>query len=328
MSILGQNRGRAAIAVLTLLIGGGACSQEQAPPTSKDRPSTSIVMPAITRPLTPPPESERKPVARVVFAPYRFDDLLWENDLTAHRIYGPALEAEEPPSSSGIDAWGKNVPWPFMERQLKTGFQHDYHGEGIDFYNVNTTRGAGGLGIWYDNKLWVSRNFKSYRILQNGPDVAKFEVDYAPWPVDVMRKVWETRRFSLPLGTHFTRMISTISSDKAGPITVGIGISRHATSNKSGKLTVDRSRGRIIFWGPTDPDKGTMGIALMVDPAMIADVKTDADDYLVLLNATAGKPFVYYSGAAWDKGADIHSGAEWEAYVEAQRPDFDLASEK
>ena len=83
--------------------------------------------------------------AVAVVAPYRYDDILWENDRTAHRIYGHALEAYEPPSSSGIDAWGKSVRWPYMERQLKTGSQHAFHGEGLDFYDVDTTRGAGGL---------------------------------------------------------------------------------------------------------------------------------------------------------------------------------------
>ena len=66
-----------------------------------------------------------------------------------------------------------------------------------------------------------------------------------------------------------------------------------------------------------------MGTALLVDPAMIVEVREDADNYLVLLRATPGEPFVYYAGAAWDKGREIHSRAEWDAYVAGQRPDFD-----
>src|SRR3569832_220699 len=149
------------------------------------------LLPPVENPLPRPDAEGQKPRAVVMLAPYRYDDILWENDRTAHRIYGKALEAAEPPSSSGIDAWGKNVRWPYMDRQLKSGDQHHFHGEGLDFYDVGTTRGAGGLGIWYDNKLWVSRNWRSHEILKNGPDVASFKVDYAPWPVDVERKVWE-----------------------------------------------------------------------------------------------------------------------------------------
>ena len=95
------------------------------------------------QPLRPATGEEQKARAAVTIADYRFDDLLWENDRIAHRIYGRALEAAEPPSSSGIDAWGKRVRWPFMDRQLRTGDQHADHGEGVDFYNVGTGRGTG-----------------------------------------------------------------------------------------------------------------------------------------------------------------------------------------
>lgn len=281
-----------------------------------------IVNPRLAQPMVPPPPEQRAAQARVRFAPYRFDDILWENDRTAHRIYGPALQAEEPPSTSGIDAWGKLVRWPFMERQLATGKQHDFHGEGIDFYNVNTFRGAGGLGIWQDHKLWVSRNWARYRILKDGPDVADFAVDYAPWPVDTARKVWETRRFTLPLGTNFTRMVSTIASDRPEPLLVGIGIQKRPTAPAAASFTADRATGRFSFWGPTDPDKGAMAVALMVDPAMIADVTEDADNYLVILKVAPGRPFVYYMGAAWSKGLDFHDRAAWERYVRGQAPSF------
>jgi len=277
--------------------------------------STAPVMPHVEKPLPAP--TDRSPRAAVQLAPYRYDDLLWENDRTAHRIYGRALEAAEPPSGSGIDSWGKNVPWAFADRQLRTGDQHGYHGEGMDFYNVGTGRGAGGLGIWFDNKLWASRNYRSYRILQNGPDAADFEVSYAPWPVDVDRKVWETRRFTLPLGTQFTRLVSTLSSDKSGPLIVGIGIGRRTTiADKDGELTVDRVNGILSWWGPETGDHGRMAIAIKVDPAMIVDIKADADNHLVLLRVQPGKPFVYYSGSAWSKGqGGFRTRADWDRYV-------------
>lgn len=254
----------------------------------------------------------------VALAPYRYDDVLWENDRTAHRIYGRALEAYEPPSGSGIDAWGKKVRWPFMERQLHTGAQHDDHGEGVDFYNVGTSRGVGGLGVWFDNKLWTSRNYRAVRILQNGPETASFEVDYAPWPVDVGRTVSETRRFSLSTGTNFTRILSTITSDHPDPLTIGIGLCKRPNNFGQSAFFQDRQIGAFSAWGATDPDHGNMGIAVLVDPAMISDVVADADNYLVLLNVRPGQQFGYSIGAAWDRGLDFHSRADWEAYVRAE----------
>lgn len=295
---------RAALPLAFVLLAGSAVAQ---------------VLPVET-PLPPPPD--RAPAARVTIADYRYGDLLWENDRTAHRIYGHRLEAAEPPSGSGIDSWGKNVAWPFADRQLRTGDQHAYHGEGLDFYNVGTGRGAGGLGIWHDNKLWTSRNYRAHRILTNGPDRAEFEVDYAPWPVDVGRRVWETRRFSLPLYTHFTRLTSTIRSDQPGPLVVGIGIGKRTTGD-GGELTVDRAKGLVSWWGPEDRGHGRMAIALRVDPATIVDVRQDADNHLVLLRVTPGKPFVYYSGSAWSLGqGGFTTRAAWDRYAASIDVDF------
>lgn len=303
------------LAASLLLLAGAA--------TAQDAPK----MPPISTPLPPPPDRQRR--ATVLLADYRYDDLLWENDRTAHRIYGHALEAAEPPSGSGIDAWGKNVVWRFTDRQLRSGDQHSYHGEGLDFYNVGTGRGAGGLGIWHDNKLWTSRNYKTYRILRNGPDVADFEVSYAPWPVEVDRRVWETRRFTLPLGTQFTRMVSTLSSDKAGPLTVGIGIGRHTIGSSEGALTIDRAHGILSFWSAEDGEHGRMAVALKVDPAMIIDVRNDFDNYLVLLKVMPGKPFVYYSGSAWSKGVGgFRTRADWDRYVATASADFRVPTDR
>ncbi|NWK95868.1 DUF4861 domain-containing protein [Sphingobium lactosutens] len=279
----------------------------------------------VDKPLPPPPSRVAAAVAQV--AAYRYDDLLWENDRTAHRIYGHALEAAEPPSGSGIDSWGKNVAWPFADRQLRSGDQHGYHGEGLDFYNVGTTRGAGGLGIWHDNKLWTSRNYVRSHILKSGGKTADFTVDYAPWPVDTGRKVWETRRFTLPLGTHFTRMVSTLQSDSAAPLIVGIGVGKRTTGARHGEVTVDRTKGMISWWGPDDGDHGRIAIAIRVDPARITEIRQDFDNHLILLTVKPGEPFVYYSGSAWSHGeGGFTSRAAWDAYA-AQPLDFSLPKE-
>ncbi|ESQ87377.1 hypothetical protein ABAC460_20350 [Asticcacaulis sp. AC460] len=272
--------------------------------------------------LVPPTEAEKQPRAVVRFAPDRADDILWENDRVAHRIYGPALQTIEPPSGSGIDVWAKRVRWPFMDRQLKTKAYHNDQGEGLDYYNVKASRGGGGLGIWDDNKLWVSRNWSNYEILKSGADVASFRVDYAPWPVGPDRKVWETRTFTLPLGTSFTRMQSTISSDKPGDLIVAIGLGKGATVAGKGILLADKVNGILAYWEPNDPAHGAIGTAIRVDPAMVEAITADADNNLILIRVKPGKPFVYYIGSAWDRGLDFSSREAWEAYFKAENLDF------
>lgn len=301
------------------LIEGPGLAPAQAPPAALGQPTP----PKMIYRMRPPPLGQEQPRATVRYAPERYDDILWENDRTAHRIYGPALEQYEPPSTSGIDAWGKSVRYPFMTRQLRTGDQHAYHGEGIDYYNVGASRGAGGLGVWESGKLWVSRNWNDYKILKDGPDVASFKVGYAPWKVGERRQVWESRIFTLPIGTNFTRMVSTFGSNAKGPITVALGITKAPTAKQAGYLRADKARGVFSFWDVTDAEKGTMAVALMVAPRQIVDVIETDSDWLVLVKVTPDKPFVYYMGAAWDKGLDFHTRADWETYVFAQKPNFD-----
>lgn len=284
-------------------------------PAGLGRPST------IER-LTPPTAEEQIPRAVARFAPDRFDDLLWENDRVAHRIYGPTLEGREPPSGSGVDVWAKRVRYPFMDRQLRFPNYHTDRGEGLDFYDVGRGRGAGGLGIWFDNKLWTSRNFSTYRIEETGGDEARFTVDYRPWPVDVSRRVWETREFSLPMGSNFTRMTSTIQSDSTEPLIVGIGISKRTNDAGAGFVTRDQANGRLMFWEPTSPDHGSLGIAILVDPAMVEGFAQDAENYLILVRVTPGQPFTYYMGSAWDQGLDFTTREAWETFVAGQTPRF------
>ena len=284
-------------------------------PSALNRPST-------IEPLEPPPEDQRRPRAVARFAPDRLDDLLWENDRVAHRIYGPTLEAREAPSGSGIDVWAKRVRYPFMDRQLKFPNYHVDRGEGLDYYDVGRGRGAGGLGIWYDNKLWTSRNFSTYQIDKTGGDEARFSVTYRPWPVDVVRTVSERREFSLPLGSNFTRMTSTLTSNSAAPLIVAIGISKRSNDNGRGFVTRDAAHGRLMFWEPENPEHGSLGIALAVDPATVEGFTEDADNYLILVRVTPGQSFTYYMGSAWDRGLDFATRSAWEDFVANQRFDF------
>ncbi|MCA1198973.1 DUF4861 domain-containing protein [Sphingomonas sp. R647] len=274
------------------------------------------------KPLRPATAAEQTARAAVSIAEYRFGDLLFENDRIAFRIYGRPLEAAEPPSSSGIDAWGKRVRWPFMDRQLRTGDQHQDQGEGVDFYNVGTGRGVGGLGIWHDNKLWTSRNYVNPRIASAGPDRAAFSVDYPAWPVDTARSVAETRQFALAPGSNFIRMTSTIASSSAEPLTVAIGLSKRPTGTTLGSIRKDADSARLVWWGPDNPGKGAMAAAVMVDPAAFVGFAEDADNYLILVRVTPGRPFVYYAGAAWSGGPDFKREPDWHAYVQQQHPDF------
>jgi pectinesterase len=120
----------------------------------------------------------------------RLDDFAWENDKVAHRTYGPALAAPAPEGvvkevliTSGLDIWSKRVSYPIVDRWYNKGHDHYHHdeGEGMDMYNVGPSRGCGGTGIWDGKQLYVGRNYKSWKVLANGPIRAIFELTYDTW---------------------------------------------------------------------------------------------------------------------------------------------------
>src|SRR3546814_17577841 len=79
----------------------------------------------------------------------------------------------------------------------------------------------------------------------------------------------------------------------------------------------------LSWWGPADGDHGRMAVAIRVDPAMIAEIRADADNHLVLLRVEPGKPFVYFSGSAWDKGqGGFRTRPSWDAYAAAEQLDI------
>ena len=78
----------------------------------------------------------------------RRDDFAWENDRTAHRMYGKALEtwAQEPLTSSSVDVWFKRTRRLVINDWYMVDDYHRDNGEGADMYSAGKSRGCGGNG--------------------------------------------------------------------------------------------------------------------------------------------------------------------------------------
>ncbi len=271
-------------------------------PLSK-RPLLSIPAPAATG------ADVSKSRAFVRHVPERMDDIAWENNRIAFRIYGPELEKHEK-TGSGIDVWAKST------RRMVLGvgdwYAGNYHknaGEGLDFYHVGQTRGCGGLGVWDGAKLHVSRVWSSYKILRAGPDSAQFQITYEPWDGG-NRQVWETRVITLNADSNLNRIESTLHSDKPGEITVGIGIAK----TEKDMPTLDSASGLLASWAAPTPD-GIIGCGVLVDPKTVVGSAEDTLNRLILVRAMPEKPLVYYAGAGWDKSGDFPNQTAWLNYL-------------
>jgi unsaturated rhamnogalacturonyl hydrolase len=262
---------------------------------------------------------ERRPFTRDQYKVYgrfvreRHDDFAWENDRIAHRMYGPDLETwkKEPLTSSGIDIWVKRVTKRVINDWYMIDDYHRDNGDGGDFYSVGKTRGCGGLGIWSGGKLHTSRNFVSSRVLANGPIRLVFELDYAGWDAGGV-KVSETKRVILDAGKNFDRFESTFRVESGkGPLSVGIGIAKHP----GGTANYDKALGILRSYEPFKDKNGNVGCAVVVGPGKVAGTPQTESDSLLLTQAPANGPTVYYSGFAWDKSSDVVDDKVWATRV-------------
>lgn len=259
------------------------------------------------------------------YVPERLDDFAWENDKVAHRTYGPALAApdsthrgKEVLVTSGLDIWFKRVPYPIVDRWYNKGHDHYHHdeGEGIDMYNVGPSRGAGGTGIWDGKQLYVGANYKTWKVLANGPVRTIFELTYDAWDA-AGAKVTEIKRFTVDAGHNLDRIDSTFGFSGPSQLTAAIGLNRHP-SDKGQEVKVDftedRADNALVQW-VTQKSLGDFGVAVIVPDAAHVAFGGDKPNALVLAPVSANQPLRYYVGAAWTRTGDVKSQQDWQRYV-------------
>src|ERR1035437_2643159 len=133
-----------------------------APPPCETR--TFYILDAATLAAVPPPIV--KTMAR--FVPERFDDFAWESDRIAHRIFGQGVIKGEGLITSGADVWIKKDRGLIVDTMYATKHYHEDNGSFMDDYRVGKSRGCGGLGIWDGKKLFVSSNWKNWKLITTG----------------------------------------------------------------------------------------------------------------------------------------------------------------
>ncbi|HWB58979.1 MAG TPA: DUF4861 family protein, partial [Chthoniobacteraceae bacterium] len=248
--------------------------------------------------------------------------------------------------SSGIDVWSKRTRELVVDKFYKNGDYHNDHGEGLDDYHTSASRGCGGLGIWDGKKLYVSINYKSWKLITTGPVRSEFELTYDAWDA-AGRKVSEVRRISIDAGSWMNKAQSTFTADGKEPLAVAVGIAERPAKDAE-IIGQDQKEGWMTYWQPVDRDRGSIACAILLPKGSVKEFtndKPDMPDSVLhteqtpdsegqpairnLLAVTAVKPgavFTYYFGASWDKSGDFADAKAWDEYVKrfAQRRDEPL----
>ncbi|WP_308993889.1 DUF4861 family protein [Mariniflexile litorale] len=257
--------------------------------------------------------------------PERTDDYTWENDKVAFRTYGPEAQRRIEQNeyggtlSSGIDLWLKRVNYSIIDKwyakNIETeGYYHIDHGEGYDPYHVGKSRGTGGIGIWENDSLYVSKNFIAYKTIARGPLRTVFELDYAPWS---NYKIKETKRVTLDLGSNFSKFEIKLNSEEEAP-NYTIGITKH---DGKGEVKLNNQEGWFRHWEPIDD--AFIGEGIVIDNSLVKesinhDSKTPDQSQVLIVTQPKENTLSYYVGFAWTKSGQVFNVEDWDKMLDKQ----------
>ncbi len=239
----------------------------------------------------------------------RKNDLAWENDRAAFRIYSTTANGKV---SSGVDYWAKKCDWPVVENWYASGDYHTDRGEGCDFYTVGRRRGLGGIGIWTGDKLLVPDPYSGYKVLKESPQCISFELSYPDIKDgDVTYSLSE--EIEMILGTNFYRKRITLSQPEDSNALIAVGLSGF------GNAEVTREGNVLSVIEALEPkgkeDKGAEGVvlasAIVAEPALFAGFASEGDDSLILLKPLS-EGSICFVGVAWNK--DNRIGDPWKKW--------------
>lgn len=236
------------------------------------------------------------------FVPERKDDMSWENDIAAYRMYGPALAKENP--SNGIDMWVKRTSEVFMDKMYYDELQNkkSYHidrGQGMDCYKVGHTLGAGGIAPYVSDSLYVGNQFSSYKIIEVGPLRSSFQLTYDS--VKVGNKFYKQEiTITVNAGSIFNKAEVKFIGP-SNKIELATGIFLH---DGKGNLKLNATNGTIAYAEDAVSEfklpSGRNYVGVFV-PVQTNKAIRKGVHGLLTTNYTIGNKFTYYFGGGWNK---------------------------
>lgn len=243
------------------------------------------------------------------FVPERKDDFAWENDKIAFRMYGKALEQTPKEMAYGMDVWVKRTSRMVINERYKRGEYHIDHGDGMDYYHVGFTLGAGNVAPYINDSIWYSKNFVDNKVLDNGPLRTTFQLFYDKWDV-AGRQVKAVKTISLDAGSQLNR-VEVKYEGAIDNLPVAVGIIRRKDKSV---MYLNEQQGVMGYWEPTFEHDGTTAVGC-VFPDSVQHMTITPKHVLTTTTCGAGNTLVYYTGAAWDRAGIINNSAEWIQYL-------------
>ena len=264
--------------------------------------------------------------------PERVDDIAWENDRGAYRLYGPALQRNKE-RAFGNDVWVKNTPDLVVEQRYNLELSnhaavealrkagntaaadsleelttyHFDHGYGLDCYKVGPSLGCGAPALMDGNQIVFPYCYTQYEILDNGP--LRFTVSLTYETKEFHgEQVTEHRLLSLDKGSNFNRQ-TVWYEGVTKPIDVASGVVIHNEDT----MSVYMEHPFVAYADPTDNPAGQnfqiyVGVVFPYDQVQTLRVPNEGAANGINGHALAvrrgvqpGQRVTYYWGSAWSK---------------------------
>ncbi|KXU37676.1 hypothetical protein AXK11_00095 [Cephaloticoccus primus] len=264
---------------------------------------------------------EKAPLPPKTFARYvpeRFDDFAWENDRVAFRLYGEALEGK-PGDAQGMDFWAKRTDQLIIDKWYKNGDYHRDHGDGLDYYSVGQTLGAGDVALYFGDEVHYTRHYRQYEVLDNGPLRTTFRLTYPPEVINGQR-IGLRKTISLDAGSHFNKITLEVENRSARETPIVIGVAKRSVAEVAdveflweGDHTLPWET--FSYWEPEIADHGRTGVALILPQGTTTFVPDEAKQFLFRAVVRNGEPYTYYNGAAWNKAGAVTNLPKWYGVV-------------
>ncbi|KIA99633.1 hypothetical protein OA93_05685 [Flavobacterium sp. KMS] len=245
------------------------------------------------------------------YVPERKDDFAWENDKIAFRAYGKAIENTKE-DASGFDVWVKRTDKMVINERYKIGNYHIDSGNGMDYYHVGTTLGAGNMAPYVNDSIRYSGNYRKWLVLDNGPLRSTFQLTYDTWIAGGI-EVKATKIISIDAGSQLNRVENTYTfNGNKPPMEVVVGLSKRP---EAGVISLNEQQGIMGYWEPTFGEDGTTGVgSILTTP--VKSMWVDKTQILGKTTVVNNEPIVYYTGAAWNKARKITDAKQWFTYLD------------
>ncbi|NQZ90054.1 MAG: glycoside hydrolase family 88 protein [Colwellia sp.] len=235
-----------------------------------------------------------------------------ESDKVGYRIY---LDWR-----NGFDIFGKTTRKPALQNVGLDGYESYHHMQdwGMDILKVGSSLGAGGFGLWHDNKLSLVNNVDSWqaKILADGDLQSTVQINYKNWKNTVNNQNISVN-ISMNGGSRLAKVKVKLQQNLP---TMAAGVVKHKNTEfiQGNTNITNKAYSYIASWGKQSLDGSYLGMAIFFQKGQLAKITEDNKNYLAILKPT-GKSnqqhLDYYFAASWQPESGISTKAAFIDYL-------------